>query len=137
MSPDAAEAAILTTFLTAWGSTTPVALENQEDSPPADNSYWVRVSVQHNDGEQAALGGEVGNQFFRRFGLIFVQVFGPKGKGKQVLNQHSYTALKVFEGQSISGIRFYNCRITGVPIPSREKWAQQNVVAEFQYDDIH
>jgi len=135
MSPDAAENTILQAFLTAWGSTSLVALENQEDTPPADGSPWVRISVQHNDGEQASLGGDSGNRFFRASGFVFVQVFVLKGTGKKVLNQNSYTALKVFDS-NIGGIWFRNGRVVSVPIPKEEKWAQQNVVVEFLYDDI-
>lgn len=136
-SPKTMRNAIYEAFLTGWGSATAVLIEDQEGVPPVANDPWVRISVQHNDGEQAALGGEAGNQFFRRFGVVFVQVFVPRGKGTNDLDDYSYTALKVFEGQAVLGAFFRNCRITSLPPDRDSKWAQANVVAEFQYDDIH
>lgn len=136
MTPDEAENAMVEEFLTQWGATSLVLLRNQDDDPPEEKVAWVRISVDHNDADQAAIGGEPGNQFFRRYGFIFVQCFVPTGTATQQLNALAYQAQLVFEGKEIEGIWFRNCRIVDVPLVEK-KWAQKNFIGEFIYDDIH
>jgi len=136
MTPKEARNAMQAKFLADWGSTTPIALDNQPFDPPDDDSSWVRFTVIFNGGEQAALGGEDGNRLFRRFGLIVIQVFTRIGVATNTNDDLSYQALKIFEGVEVAGIWFRNGRVTSIPA-AREKWYQQNVVLEFEFDDIH
>lgn len=135
-SPLEAENAMVNAFLIL--SSLPdsrIALDNQKFDPPDDDEAWARITIQHNDGEQAALGPPP-NQFFRRFGLVIIQIFVRAGTATEHLNELCYEALKIYEGQDLDGIWFRNGRITYVP-PQEEKWYQRNVIVEFQYDDVH
>ena len=136
MTPKAARNYMQQAFITAWASQTEIALDNQDFDPGDSASPWVRLSIQFNDGEQASIGGGEGNQLFRTYGFVFVQVFTRRGTATDANDTLADTALKIFQGKDINGIWFKNGRINSVP-QGKEKWYQQNVVIEFSFDDIH
>ena len=123
-------------FITAWAAATSIALDNQNLKLSDSVTKWVRLSIQFNDGGQAAIGGESGNKLFRYYGFVFVQVFTRLNSATDDNDDLADDALKIFEGADISGIWFRNGRVNTIG-ESNEKWYQQNVVIEFTYDDIH
>lgn len=136
MSPKEARNAMVQAFID--GSSLPdslIALDNQKFDPPEDQTSWARIAIQHNDGEQAALGAPP-NQYFRRFGFVAIQHFVRIDDATNNLDDLCYESLQIFEGQHIQTIWFRNGRIVYVPV-QEEKWYQQNVLVEFIYDDIH
>lgn len=129
-----ARKAITSTFLNSWGSTTSVALENLPFQQP-ESSPWVRFIMQHNFGENAALGTNgLGAGFFRRFGLIFVQVFTVRDTGTNQNDELCQKVLDIFEGKHINDIWFSKCRVKDTGTDG--KFYQQNAIIEFQYDQI-
>jgi hypothetical protein len=134
LSPDEADKIIQSTFGAAWGTTTPVAYDNKTFDAEGQNTAWVRLNVQFITGSISALG-QVGDRLFRNEGLVFVQVFTPVGGGKSPNTLLATTARNVFRGvQLAGGLWFRNEGITHVG--PEGKWYQQNVSAEFIFDEV-
>jgi len=128
----AAKEAILDLFVTAWGVTTEITLDNETLNNPADN--YVRLTIRHNDAAQETLGA-VGNRKFTRLGSAFVQIFTPVDQGSQAADGFVATAMGIFEGVRISGttVRFKD--VIPREIGPDGKWYQVNVQADFEYDE--
>jgi hypothetical protein len=109
-----------------------IAWDNLEFEPPT-NTAWARCSVQHNIGNQIGLG-DVGQRYFRREGLVAVQVFVPIESGTIVLNKWVEAALSAFEGVTFEDVRFRKSRAED-QLPD-ESWHSVLVISEFSYDTI-
>ncbi len=134
LSPDQARKAIQSAFTATWGTSTPVAFDNKAFDANALNVPWVRLNVQFTSGSIAGLG-QVGTRCFRNEGLVFVQVFTPVGGGVSPNDLLATTARNVFRGvQLAGGLWFRNEGITHVG--PEGKWYQQNVSAEFIFDEV-
>ena len=134
LSPDAADKAIQAAFLAVWGTTTPIAWDNLDFNAEAQNTPWVRLNVQFTTGSISALG-IVGDRRFRNEGFVFVQVFTPVGGGKSANTLLATLARNVFRGvQLAGGLWFRNATI--VHVGPDGKWYQQNVSAEFIFDEV-
>lgn len=131
---------ILAKFLAAWianetSAALPVIYGDVVGEVPASGS-WARVTVRHNIGGAATLGGEVGNRRFRHEGIVTVQVFTEHGNGQVDSDVLATVAMDAFEGEVTSPGRviFRNVRINEVGLDGQ--WFQVNVLAEFEYDVI-
>ena len=134
MTPDEADKAIQAVFIAAWGTTTPVALDNKVFDAEALNVPWVRLNVQFTTGSISTLG-QVGDRLFRNEGLVFVQVFTPVGGGKSANTLLATTARNVFRGVQLAGGLWF--RKEGIiHVGPDGKWYQQNVSAEFIFDEV-
>lgn len=134
LSPDEADKAIQSTFIAAWSGATPVALDNKPFDADGLNVPWVRLNVQFTTGSISALG-QVGSRCYRNEGLVFVQVFTPVGGGKSANTLLATTARNVFRGvQLAGGLWFRNEGI--IHVGPDGKWYQQNVSAEFIFDEV-
>lgn len=134
LTPDEADKVIQDAFVTAWGTTTPLALDNKVFDANALNVPWVRLSVQFTAGSIACLG-RVGDRRFRNEGFVFVQVFTPVGGGKSVNTLLATTARNVFRGEHFTGGLWFRNE-TIVHVGPDGKWYQQNVSAEFIFDEV-
>lgn len=136
LTPTQARDAIQDAFNTAWGvptPTTPIAYDNLHFDPTVLTTAWVRLNIQFTAGSIQTLGG-VGERQFRNFGLVFVQIFTLAGKNPVENDTLAKTAKDAFKGvQLAGGLWFRNTQITTVGIQGR--WYQQNVSAEFIYDE--
>lgn len=126
-----ARQAILAEFITTWGATTDVALDNEEFKPTAGAS-WVRVTIRHNPAFQETLGPE-GDRKFERPGTVFVQVFTALDGGRSPGDTLAETARGIFEGKTLSGVRFNAVSVQ--EIGPLKGWYQHNVEAIFAYTD--
>lgn len=134
LTPDEADKAIQGAFVAAWGSTTPVAFDNKAFDADGLNVPWVRLNVQFTTGSISALG-IVGDRRFRNEGFVFVQVFTPVGGGKSANTLLATIARNVFRGvQLAGGLWFRNEGL--VHVGPEGKWYQQNVSAEFIFDEV-
>jgi hypothetical protein len=134
LSPDEARKAIQTAFVATWGTMTPVAFDNKPFDANDLNIPWVRLNVQFTAGSISCLG-IVGDRRFRNEGLVFVQVFTPVGGGVSPNDLLATTARNVFRGvQLAGGLWFRNEGINDVGPDG--KWYQQNVTAEFIFDEV-
>jgi uncharacterized protein DUF4128 len=120
-------------FSTQWGSTTPVAFDNEKFEPPVGTS-WVRVSVRHQTAGQETLQ-VAGNRQFLRGGEAVVQVFAAQDRGTRAADLLAQQARAIFEGVALNsnGIRFTDVLVR--EIGESEGWYQVNVEATFQYQE--
>ncbi len=136
LTPAQARNAIQGAFNVKWGTSaplTPVAYDNVSFDPTKINTPWVRLNIQFASGSIQTLGA-VGERTFRNFGIVFVQVFTPAGTNTVVNDGFANTAKGVFKGvQLTGGLWFRNAQI--VTVGNEGKWYQQNVSAEFIYDE--
>jgi len=137
LTPAQARDAIQDAFNTAWGvpgsELTLIAYDNVAFDPTKINVAWVRLSIRFTSGSIQTLGG-VGERTFRNFGIVFVQVFTLSGGNTVENDGFALTAKNVFKGvQLAGGLWFRNTSIATVG--NEGKWYQQNVSAEFIYDE--
>ncbi len=134
MNESQARDVIYKQFATDWGSTTAIAYQNINYTPPNDGSPWVRLNVIHITSTQASLGG-VGDRRFRRRGVVVVQVFTKDGDATYNNDTYADKARGIFEGKKLSGVTFQNVGVETIGSDGFG-WYQQNVRAEFWYDAI-
>ena len=127
-----AKESIANQFISDWGATTAVTLDNEKFEPPVD-AAWVRVATRHFGANQETLGG-VGRRKFERQGIASIQVFGQLDKGSRAADTLAQQARAVFEGKTIDGIRFRDVVVR--EIGPTESWYQINVEAEFEYTEV-
>ncbi len=132
MNFEQAEAAVRAYFNTNWNGLTPIAWPDLPFTPPI--ATWVRFSMKHNDGFQASMGNPSGNRF-RRVGMVFIQVFQPKGQASTDARKKADTAADIFIDNNLSGIIFKNVNALDIGADGNGFY-QWNVLAEFQYDRI-
>lgn len=112
-----------------------------KETKPDESKFWARVSLQTVGGEQASLSncaGAIGQKHYTDFGLIFVQIFAPKsGQQSQLkLSRLGMLARNVFRGVSTDHkVWFRNARIN--ELPDELEFHRLNVVAEYEYDELH
>jgi len=116
-------------------SSTPYALDNQNFIPPAPSTTvkWVRINVQFTSGAQDSLGA-AGNRKFLKSGLLTFQVFTAVDAATNVNDAFCQSLQDLFEGVRIDDIWFLNggIRYSGID----GEWFQQNVVFDFQFEDV-
>lgn len=127
---------------TAWQTTagldiTRVKWENIASSsvPPSGQYAWARVTVRHNESEQASLAGVVGTRMFRRHGVISIQVFEVVGVGLLKTTDLPAIIRNAFEGVTSTGGVIFR-RVTINEVGESGDFYQTNVVASFEYDQI-
>ena len=105
--------------------------EDEFKAPDRDDA-WMRFSLQHIPGE--AGNASLGNRYFRRNGLIFVQCFTRADTGRVRSNAVVDAVLLFFEQTSVPGTWFRG------QSPSEAgddgSWFQVNVSTEFIYDTL-
>ncbi|MCH9665878.1 MAG: DUF4128 domain-containing protein [Gammaproteobacteria bacterium] len=119
-------------FRTLWGSTTPMAYDNETFDGQINGEPWIRLSVRHTVSAQDSLGS-VGNRRYQREGNVFVQIFTASDSGTKRADELAQQARSILEGTRISTIRFNDVQIT--EIPSDGLWYNIVVEAAFRYDE--
>jgi hypothetical protein len=144
MTYEAARAVIQQYFNANWTGTpmSAVVLDN-EPQPTKPAGSWVRLSINPNFSQQESFGG--GTDRFRRFGIVFVQIFTRQGIGPKVSDALIDETVNLFEvivgGPSkrrLAGppsILFGDVNVTRVG-RTEDEFYQQNVAAFFQFDDL-
>jgi hypothetical protein len=130
MDFEAAEAAVRAFFNTHWNSLTPIAWPDMKFTPR--NSTWVRFSMKNNAARQASIGAP-GNNLFRRYGIITIQVFQKEGQASKDARTKADAAADIFITESLDGFIFSNVNARDIG-PDGAGWYQWNVIAEYQYD---
>lgn len=133
MTPQEAEDAINAHFEAGWAGLTPVSYENKPFNGEEQENPWITLTIEHNIGTVASLGGE-GDRNYRNFGIIQIQVFSPKGGQKRPNTVLANTAKLIFRGKHLTGNLWFRNESVSAATPSG-KWYQQNVTAEFIYDE--
>lgn len=112
--------------------------------PPDGDVDWVRVSVEHEDGNQASLAGDTGVKRWGRNGFIFAQCFARQAPvdaapgdliGVDKAMQYACAVRDAFQGRaSDSGVWFRNCNAREVG--QDKSWFQANTSITFDYDEV-
>lgn len=146
MSYQTAKKNIRAHFVSLWGSTTLVQYENtpgfysgntlaRSASDPPGDTYWARLQIINNFGEQASLGGPTVR--YRQTGLVIVSLFAPENKATTVIDGYADTAIAIFRKPYClldTGERFRNASIQEIGVS--DGWYQVQVRAEFTFDEI-
>lgn len=105
--------------------------------PPAADVDWMRVTVEHDSGNQASLAGADGARRWRRTGTVIVQNFAQLNKGSSDRAEEMACAVRdAYQGRATeSGVWFRNCGIREVG-PDKF-WYQTNAFATFEYDEVN
>jgi len=109
------------------------------DKPPSDK-FWLRVSRQTVGQPQAAFSNSEdrpGVRVFETYGLIFVQIFGPKSKAgaAELMDQIAQNILSIFRKPIDNRcVVFRNSMIREVP-EERDTF-RKNVISEFSYFQV-
>jgi hypothetical protein len=121
-------------FDTEWATATSVSYPDKDFTIP-EGENWVRFNCQETSGNQVSMGSP-GNNRFRHFGLVTIQVFQPQGLGSKEARQLATTALGVFMGATTTnGVKFFD--VAGNQVGNDGKgFFQINVVASFYYDQL-
>ena len=128
--PDA-RIAIYTRFISSWGSTTPIAFDN-ENFNNTGNESWVRCSVRHIPSGADTIA-PIGSRRYLRNGNAFIQIFTRSGEGTQEADRLAQQARDIFEGIRVGLVRFNDAQI--VEIPSDGLWYNIVVEIAFEYDE--
>ena len=119
---------------TPWAQAHPTYVMLFDDRPgakPDGNTPWARLTIRHNDGQNAALG----NKLFGRQGLVTVQIFTPQGEGLLTADILAKLVSDALEGKStVGGVWFRNVRMREVG--GDGSFYQVNVIAEFDYNEV-
>jgi hypothetical protein len=144
--------AILSTLKTAWdanagtivGGSTPTlvyeALEPDLKPHPRDTgSAWARVVLRHQDSEKVTLNNSDRAARYRRYGLVWVQVFTPrKGAADYTVAQELAAMVRLaFEGRRAAGDAVCFKRATVMDVPPEGSWWRFDVKVDFYWDEIH
>ena len=89
---------------------------------PPDGEPWVRLTIEHGDGEQVSIGAA---RRWRQTGTVRVQVFAPVGEGGGEALAIADDVASVFRGVSEPGVRFAAPGLTRVG-PGR-RWYELQV----------
>lgn len=134
MSFKSAEAAVQGYFDDGWktGSLplTPIAWPDRQFTPP--NGTWVRFSMKNTIGQQASIGSPNSN-YFRRQGIVTIQIFAKENGGALDCRTKADVAVSLFMANGLSGFTFSNVNASGIGADGHG-WYQWNVTAEYQYD---
>ena len=134
MNLNTAEAEIRKFFNTGWASATSIAWPDVEFTIP-ESATWVRFNCQENDGRQVGMG-DPGNNRFRHYGIVTIQVFQPLGNGSIDARTKAAAAMAIFMGaQTENGIMFTDVSARQVGNDGYGFY-QINVFAPFWYDEI-
>lgn len=135
-----AEAAIRKHFDTVWTAAFPapdtpeIAWPDKDFTIPT-NETWVRFNCQENDGGQVSIG-DPGNNRFRHFGIVTIQVFQPWGQGSVDARTKATAALGAFQGeQTTGGVVFFDAYARQIGNDD-SGFYQINVVTSFYYDEL-
>lgn len=134
MTPKEVRNEILKKYLTEFNGQFPIAVPGHPFSKPEPPAPWVRVSVIFNDGSQTSLG-EKGNRRFQKSGFIVAQVFTPVNTGTDRNDEIAADSLVLLDGIAVGqGLWTHSGRID--TIGDKDDYYQQNVVVQFNFEDI-
>lgn len=109
---------------------TPIAWPDVQFTPP--NGTWIRFTMTNNLGNQASIGSP-GSNYFRRRGIIVIQVFAKENTGGADCRTKAQKAVDIFMTNDLAGFEFTNVNARAIGNDGAG-WYQWNVTAEYKYD---
>lgn len=118
-------------FETQWATRTPIAWPDVDFKPP--KTTWLRFNMVNNTGNQASIGAAT--NYYRRNGLITIQVLAPENKGGVDAIDKADIAASIFIGQRLAGFEFteVNVREAG---NTGDGFYQVIVTIAYRYDTL-
>jgi len=109
---------------------------------PDASATWARWRLQYVLANQSSLSDVGGKRRWQRQGMVMVQVFTPLNTGTELLYSAAEIVVGAYEGKRTpGGVWFRNVRISGDSVSDVASevtnWSQLNVLADFQFDQIH
>lgn len=104
------------------------ATEESVDQP------WARPTMNHVDGGQSSLAGEVGTRRFTDLAVFTVQVFAPIGDGKTKLRELAQLVKDGLRDARPTGVWLRNPRMRDTQ--GDGAFNQMNVIVDVSYDDV-
>lgn len=102
--------------------------------PQEGEDAWMAFHINHDGGGQHSLGERGGRTFTRKGGFV-LQIFVPAGqRGLEEATALATSAINVFEGETIGGVRFY--RVGQRTVGRDGSWFQVNVRGDFEFDEV-
>lgn len=121
-------------FDTQWASATSILWGDDDPAAVPNDNTWVRFNIMHSEGPQASMG-DPGNNRFRRFGMITVQIFQKEGQYGTAAKVLAKDVIDIYAGTINSDIIYRNPILREVGNDGNG-WYQINVITEFQYDEL-
>lgn len=120
-------------FETAWAGRTPIAWEGHDDPaiPPEPPAPWIRLTIRWGEAAIDTIRGPVGVQN-RIPGVLFVNVFGPPGRGMKEVEDLADDVRDVVNLVVVQGVRFGASSGPQAPTTDREGWFQTVVKTGFE-----
>jgi hypothetical protein len=100
---------------------------------PSVNTVWGRVVLRHATGGQGSLAGAGATKLFDAKGVLWLQLFGPKGDGSTAVYQKAQfflNALRTYRGN----VWFRNMRV--MERGADGSFERVDVLTDFEYTDI-
>ena len=113
-------------------SSVPWTRANEAFTPPEGD--WMRVTLVPLSSQQDTLGKAPDRKWLRR-GTVITQIFTPANKGTSQADGLTQFVREVFEGRTISGLRFRAANPVPVPAGEDARWYQVNVDQAFDYHE--
>ena len=130
MNWDDERVAIESTFTTEWVSRTPIKYENAIFEEP-NNRTWVALNILGGGGKPLSISP---NGTHKTWGVIIVQIFGPKDAGTAPIKVLADAAALIFKDRNLSygqsGVITTRTPAL-VTVGFREDWYQLNVEVPF------
>jgi|ERR1035437_721134 hypothetical protein len=115
-------------------------LEPDMKPHPRDGKHpWARVVIRHNDATKATMSNSEGMARYRRFGLVWVQVFVPATSATSwmLAQQLASVAQLAYEGKRASGGNVVFTKAQVVDKAREGAWVCKDMKAWFYWDEIH
>jgi hypothetical protein len=107
----------------------PTIYDNDPSNPPVDGSVWCRFYIV--DGQSRRTVNGVPE--YRLLGLAVAQLYGPVGRGDELLAQAD-AIIAAFRGVSAGQVRYGDAHAQTVGVTPAGNQYQVNVVCPFQAD---
>lgn len=135
MATNAREARAESTLLfsAAWAGLTiepKIIYDNEPRGEKVANlDEWVGFSWNEGNGTVAALG----NNFFRIFGNIVIELYSASGRGTRRMDELKDLALMTFQTAPSGEVVYLNP--SPLAVDPEGKWYRKNVLVDFYYDE--
>jgi hypothetical protein len=103
---------------------------------PKTTVPYVVLTVEHNDGGRATIGGKTSGRRFRRFGIITAQIFTPFGGGLTLSDALTTIVLDAYETADPINDKITYEGIHPQEVGQSGAWHQMNVLVSFSYDEV-
>ncbi|QIQ60744.1 tail terminator protein [Stenotrophomonas phage BUCT627] len=134
MNAQEAKDEMLGLLMEAWGPTGyKVVFDDLQESIPAGNEPWLKVTIRHMDGGTTSLTGAHGVRRYEAVGYLMAQVRVPSGRGfveAYALADKLLAAFTKINTENCVG--YSNQRI--MEVGSDSTFAQANFITDFMYE---